>query len=77
MSHITVPAHYDGERIHLDKPVRLPINARLLVTVLEEEDDHDLWLRFSAANLARAYGEDEPEYGLEDIKEPNPYYDGR
>ena len=77
MNHITVPAHYDGERIQLDEPGELPVNARLLVTVLAEYDDREWWRRFSAANLARAYDGDEPEYGLETIKEHNPHYAGR
>lgn len=32
------------------------------------------WLRFAAANLALAYGDDEPEYTLADGKVPNPHY---
>ncbi len=33
--------------------------------------------RFALANLERAYGENEPEYSLDLIKEANPKYEGR
>lgn len=35
------------------------------------------WARLSMESLARAYGEEEPEYPLDLIKEPNPEYEGR
>jgi hypothetical protein len=31
--------------------------------------EHDEWVEFSMQNFARAYGDDEPDYSLEDIKE--------
>ena len=30
--------------------------------------DHDEWVRFSLSSLESAYGPDEPDYTLEDIK---------
>jgi len=78
VSLITVSAHFDGAQVQLDEPINLPRNAKLLVTVLNEEDeDREAWLRFAMANLARAYSDDEPEYPLECIKEFNPHYEGR
>jgi hypothetical protein len=78
MSEVVIPAHFDGERIQLDEPVNLPVNAKLLVTVLDDEDEESAdWFRLSLAGLARAYGEDEPEYTDTDIKVMNPDYDGR
>jgi len=35
---ISIPAHFDGERILLDEPVELARNARLMVTVLPDGD---------------------------------------
>jgi hypothetical protein len=35
----TIPAHFDGENIILDKKIDLPPNARLLVIVLNGEFD--------------------------------------
>jgi predicted nuclease of restriction endonuclease-like (RecB) superfamily len=45
-----------------------------------EDEDADFrsdWLALSAAGLARAYGDDEPEYDTGMIKEPNPEYRAR
>ncbi len=75
----SIPAHFDGERILLDEPVELERNARLLVTVLPNgasDSERDAWLGFSAAQLDRAYG-DQDEYSLTAIKEMNPEYEGR
>jgi hypothetical protein len=71
MPSVTLKAHYDGERIQLDEPFDLPRNALLLVTVLSPEGDGDpvAWLAASSAGLARAFGENEPEYTQADIRQ--------
>jgi hypothetical protein len=71
-------AHYDGQKILLDEPFDLEAGAQLIVTVLpdHEDDERAAWLAFSLENLARAYGDDEPEYPLELIKERNPDFEG-
>lgn len=70
---ISIPAHFDGERILLDEPVELEPNARLIVTVLPTDDaDRDAWLRLSASQLNAAYNGDSDDYPLELIKEVNP-----
>ena len=33
------------------------------------ERAHREWVQFSMENLARAYGDDEPDYSVEDVKE--------
>lgn len=70
MSRVTLKAHYDGERIRLDEPFELPRNAPLLVTVLPTDEDGDraLWVAASKAALARAFGDDEPEYTEADVR---------
>jgi hypothetical protein len=40
------------------------------------DPDREDWLRLSQQRLADAYGDDEPEYPLTLIKEPNPDYEG-
>lgn len=78
MSTISIPAHFDGERILLDEPVELEPNTKLLVTVLPEDDEErESWLRLSGQRLEDAYSEDEEEYTLDSIKEANPEYEGR
>ena len=75
---ISIPAHFDGERILLDEPVELERNARLIVTVLPNGDaDRDAWLRLSANQLNLAYNGDGDDYPLDSITEVNPDYEGR
>ena len=76
MSNISIPAHFDGERILLDEPVELEPNTKLIVTVLGKHDaEHDSWLGLSGSGLETAYGTDEEEYSLDSIREANPEYD--
>lgn len=80
MSTIILPAHFDGGRICLDEPFELEPDAKLLVTILPKQpadDVHEHWLRLSQEGLERAYGDDEVEYSLDLIKEPNLEYEGR
>lgn len=78
MDTISIPAHFDGERILLDEPVELEPNTKLIVTVLPKHDaERESWLRLSAERLKDAYGEDEEEYSTALIKEANPEYEGR
>ena len=73
MPTVSLQAHFDGERILLDEPFKLPTNSRLIVTVLPEEDSLDQWredwYKISAQGLSHAYGDNEPEYTDADIIE--------
>lgn len=70
MQTISLPAHFDGERILLDEPFPIEPNARLLIMVLPKADEErDDWLRLSAQGLELAYGDNEPDYDLSDIRE--------
>ena len=80
MSAITLPAHFDGERIRLNEPYELEPDTELLVTVLpkeQEDEEREAWLRLSSRGLERAYDGEEAEYPTELIKAPNPEYEGR
>ncbi len=78
MENITLQAHYDGKQVLFDEPVELSPNTKLLVTVVQPSSSEEVeWQSFSAQNLERAYGEDEPEYSLSLIKEWNPDYERR
>lgn len=75
MSNVSIPAHFDGERILLDEPIELEPNTKLIVTVLGVHDaEHDSWLCLSNQGLENAYGPDEEDYSLDLIKEANPDY---
>ena len=68
MTAAILKAHYDGEHIVLDEPFDLPANASLMITVIAPDDERADWAALSAQNLARAYGDDEPEYTLADLR---------
>ena len=77
---ISLPAHFDGERICLDETFDLEPDTKLIVTILPEEEpdsEHEAWLLLSGQRLEDAYGESEPEYSSDSIKEVNPYYESR
>ena len=78
MPAVTLSAHFDGQKIVLDEPYPLEPHTPLTVVVQIEQDDEERedWARLGRQNLARAYGDDEPEYTLADIKELNPDYRG-
>ncbi len=61
-------AHYDGKHIVLDEPFELAANASLVVTVIGPDDERSEWTALGVQNLARAYGDDEPEYTTADLK---------
>ena len=75
MPSITLNAHFNGQQIVLDEAFDLPENAKLLVTILETPDlERGEWQALASQNLARAYVDDEPDYPLSLVKEPNPDY---
>lgn len=68
MKPVALSAHFDGEKIQLDEPYKLPDKARLVVVVLPVDDERQEWSRWAAQHLARAYGEAEPEYTTADLR---------
>lgn len=73
MTSVILKAHFDGKQIVLDEPFELSANAELAVMVLapatpEHDADRAEWADLSTQSLARAYGDDEPEYTLADLK---------
>ena len=64
----------------MDEPFDLEPNAKLIVTILpgrESDSEYAAWLHLSGQRLKDAYGENEPEYSSELLKEVNPDYEGR
>ena len=64
---VTIPAHFDGQQIRLDAEIALKPNARLLVTVLDEDSSHLLRVQeamaLSEASFAAAWNnEDDAAY---------------
>ena len=69
---IALKAHFDGEQILLDEAFDLPVGADLIVTVvLGDERDIEFRRNWSAQGkraLGRVYGDDEPEYSIQDCR---------
>lgn len=75
MQTITLSARFDGQQILLDEPYALEPNATLMITILPKPlAEQEEWTRLAAQNLAQAYGDDEPEYSVADLKKRNPAY---
>lgn len=68
-------AHFDGKSIQLDEPMALEPNTPLLITVIATEGADEAFVQLGFESLSKAYGEDEPEYPLSMIREPNADYD--
>ena len=68
MPAVTLKAHYDGRQILLDEPFELPANCDLMVTVLQDHSENLDFARIASSALSRAYGEDEPEYSISDLR---------
>ena len=67
---VSIPAHYDGSQVRLDQEVALPLNRRLMVTVLEDADaEREDLLRLAVAGLEAAQGAGEVEDTEADIKQ--------
>ena len=72
MPSITLKSHYDGRSLLLDEPYELPTNAQTLVTVVTPAPgvERKQWTSLGGEGIARAYGDNEPEYSLDDVRRP-------
>jgi len=65
-----------GELYLLVKVFNAPVGDSNTASVNDSGADGE-WAGLSLKGLAGAYGEDEPEYSLSLLREPNPDYEGR
>jgi len=49
-------------------------NRKVKLLILLDETEQKEWHQFSNQTLSKAYSEDEPDYTLNMLKEPNPDY---
>jgi hypothetical protein len=68
MKTVALSVHFDGEKVQFDEPCQIEANARLVVVVLPNDDERHEWSQFSANQLEKAYGENEPEYTVADLR---------
>ena len=69
MPAVTLKAHFNGKQIVLDEPFDLPPDSPLMVTVMPKEFSAEdaQWHNLAVDALARAYGDDEPDYSAADF----------
>jgi len=67
MTTVALSAHFDGQKIELDEPYRLAKDSRLMVVVLPADGEREEWSQLAKQQLARAYGDTEPEYTTADL----------
>lgn len=67
----SLSARYDGSRVLFDDDVNIPPQTRLLVTILDGEDDPERaeFLALSAGRFADAFDGDEVEYSEADLRQ--------
>ncbi|HLG35594.1 MAG TPA: hypothetical protein VI757_12000 [Bacteroidia bacterium] len=61
----------------LKKLIAFAKKLRLRTKLVEADDavqEHDDWMKLGMQNLAKAYGNDEPDIDNLAVKEPNPEY---
>ena len=70
MTALILRAHFDGKHITLDEPCDLPPGTPVTVTVIPDQVELERahWEKLASDGLARAYGDEEPEYTPKDIK---------
>ena len=77
MPSMTLKAHFNGDRVILDEPAELKPDTKLLVTILPDSEGErsSEWFRLAEGSFDTAFGDNEPEYGVEDLVEVNPEYE--
>nr|VFK51687.1 MAG: hypothetical protein BECKTC1821D_GA0114238_11376 [Candidatus Kentron sp. TC] len=67
----------DDRHIELSAPLGLSPGSNVVVSIPEPsagDSERESWLNSSLAGLSAAYGESEPEYGSDLIRDINPEY---
>jgi hypothetical protein len=67
----------DPYHLQLSHPIQAIPHSKVIVAVMAADDladEREFWYQLSDEGLAMAYGDDEPDYSLAVIREPNPEY---
>ncbi len=67
---LEIQGHFDGTQVLFDEPCTLKPNTKLIIKVVEDNEDDD----FGEKRFATAYDDDEPEISWDRIKVKNPEY---
>ncbi len=69
----TLEVIFDGNVFRPTEPVKLKPNTRMEIIISNE---NEVWHDFSSQLLNGAFGNEEPEYSINSVKEKNPAYEG-
>jgi hypothetical protein len=72
---LEIRGHFDGTQVLFDEPCELKPNTKVIITVVEDDEDAD-WYLLGKKNFARAYADDDLEISLDKIIKLNPEYEG-
>jgi len=67
----------DATHLELFQPIQIPPHSKIMIAVIAADDladEREFWYQLADQGLAMAYGDDEPDYSLAVIREPNPEY---
>ena len=67
----------DLQALNLIKIITSPTTKQIVknnIAERVEENELDLWRNFSESNFLKGYSDNEPDYSVADIIEPNPDY---
>ena len=67
----------DATHLELFQPIQIPPHSKITIAVIASDDladEREFWYQLADQGLAMAYSDDEPDYSLAVIKEPNPEY---
>lgn len=67
----------DGSHLKLLQRINVPAGSRVMVSVTpidDAADENEAWSRIAAEGLVGAYGEAEPEYSVQLIRQHNPEF---
>ena len=67
----TTASFNEKGELKIDKLPNLK-NQKVKLLILLEENEQNEWYHFSGKAIAGAYGDNEPSYSLNMVKEPNP-----
>ncbi len=68
----------DATHLELSEPVDLPPGRKLVISVVEADEEFDerkQWLAASEDNLRAAYADSEPDYSLDLLRDRNPEFE--
>jgi len=76
MEHKVEAQVVDSHHLRLKKPIQFAPGSTVTITIkpAKSVSEDQEWYLLSFHALEAAYGDDEPDYSMDDIKIPNPEY---